>query len=1116
MITALFCDLVGFTATSEGADPEDVDRMLTAYFQAARSQIELHGGVVEKFIGDAVVGVFGVPLAHGDDPERAVRAALRIADDATRLQALNGAPLRLRIGINTGEALVRLDLDPGSGERFMAGDSVNTASRIQSVAPEMGVAVGEDTWRATSQRFDYSELPPAVLKGKAEPVRVFHAIAPRSSLGVDVARVQHGPFVGRAAELGAIVACLDRVVAGSRREVATIIGEPGIGKSRLVSELLAHVDTHPALVTWRQGRCLPYGSGIAFWALGEIVRGQAGILESDPTAVAIAKLDDVLPEGDERAWFRERLLPLLGIESGSSASREEQFTAWRRFLELLAAERPTVLVFEDLHWADEAMLTFLEDLAASPSGVPLLIVGTARPELLERRPGFPGTAEGAVRIDLQPLPPDVATTLLRDLVDGTAIAPRLLEPILERAAGNPLFVEEFIRLLRDQDLLRVVDGVTDVRDVAAIPVPDTIQALLAARIDALPAPTKAVLSDAAVVGKVFWGGAIAAMGGLTPADVRAALEVLTQRELIRPEPRSSMAGEEEYAFWHVLARDVAYAAMPRARRASRHVAVARWTEAMAGDRVEVVAQIVAHHYSTALELALAVGDDVLAAELRPLALGFLLMAGRSALSLDVPAALGLLERALVLAPAGHPDRAAVLDPYGQGLNHAGRYAEAVAAWEEAAELYRSGGSPALAGDVMGRMAAAFDYMGNPRSRSLLDEAVALLEPLGPTPQLATALRRLATRDVTESRFDEALIGLERAAAVGRACVFADERHATIFDATLRGWRGLVRVAQGDPAGSGDVEQSVERLTAAGDGRVALDFRINLASAESLFALPGEVLLRLEEALAFGRARGLRASLAWLETSINLARYDLGQLDAMLADESRIDAELAGQGATAVQLDLRAASLRARLLRGQDPGVERLAWMERTAREIDAPESWSAGLGTVAAVRLMLGEADEARRLLRELADRADVGTIWWFQLLPTLVRTAIDVGDLDLAQAILGHSEPQPLPSHECWVVAARAALHRARGELADAEAAYADAISRCEALEMLPDLAAVLLGHGQTLLDLGRPVEAREPLERAREIYRDLDAAPGLRDVDVAIQALETRSAGVGRGGAT
>ena len=1105
VITALFCDLVGFTATSEGADPEDVDRMLTRYFQVARSQIELHGGVVEKFIGDAVVGVFGVPVAHGDDPERAVRAALRIAEDAAGLKALHGAPLRLRIGINTGEALVRLDLAPGAGERFLAGDSVNTASRIQSVAPELGVAVGEETWRATRQRFDYAELPPAVLKGKAEPVRVFHAIAPRSSLGIDVTRDQASPFVGRELELDTLVAALDRAVAGRRLEFATIVGEPGLGKSRLVAQLLAHVDSHPLLVTWRQGRCLPYGSAISFWALGEIVKGQAGILESDPTSVAIAKLDDVLPDNDERGWLRERLLPLLGIGTGSSAGRDEQFAAWRRFLEVLAEQRPTVLVFEDLHWADEAMLAFLEELATERANLPLLVVGTTRPELLEGRPDFPGAAEGVVRIQLQPLPLEAATALLAELLDSSSLAPRLLEPILERSAGNPLFAEEFIRLLVDQDLLATADGLTDLRDGAELPVPDTIQALLAARIDALPAGPKALLGEAAVMGKVFWAGSIAAMAGRPPDDVAAALDVLARRELIRRQPRSSMAGEDEYAFWHVLARDVAYGAMPRARRASRHVAAAGWIESKAGDRIEDVAQILAHHHATALDLAIAIGDDHLAEGLRPAALRFLLLAGRSALGLDVPVALELLERALALAPRGHPDRAAVLAPYGEGLNNDGRYTEAIDAYEEALELLRADGKLPEAGTLMGKLSSAFDYTGDPRAAALAAGAVALLEPIGPTPELATALRRQATREIVASRFEEGLAGLDRAEAVGRACRFGRERDAVVFRSTLTGWRGLTRIAMGDLAGADDVNEAIASLTLAGDGRVAMDFRVNLAFSLANYIPSGPIMKVLEDALAFGRARGLRANLAWLEGGIVQCRWDTGEHDRLLVDAPRLDRELAEQGATALLLDLRCTVLRVDVLRGRDPGAERLAWIEQTARRTEAGESLVIGLGTVSAARIMLGDAPGATRLLTELVELEDIGTAWWVTILPTLMRTTVAAGDLELAARIHGRSPHPEVPSAENAIVAAIAALHEARGDHAAAADAYTDAVRRFEEMEVIPELAFALLGQGRTLTALGRPEEAWPAIERARATFADLRAEPVLRAIDTTVRSVAT-----------
>ena len=333
------------------------------------------------------------------------------------------------------------------------------------------------------------------------------------------------------------------------------------------------------LVTWRQGRCLPYGAGISFWALGEIVKAHAGILESDTVAVATAKLDGVLPTTDERAWFRERLLPLLGVGSGIEVERAEQFVAWRRFLEHLAAERPTVLVFEDLHWADEAMLAFLEELVERSPAVPLLVLATTRPELDDRRPGFPGASSRAIRVDLRPLPDGAAERLASSLLEAGSLAPSLRDAILEHAAGNPLFVEEFVRLLRDRDLLEPSDGSSPrLREGASLPVPESIQALLAARLDTLPPDQKQMLGDASVVGKVFWVGAVAAMGEREPLAVNVPSSSLGRREFVRPYERSSMGGEREYAFWHVLARDVAYAALPRAARASRHVAAATWIE----------------------------------------------------------------------------------------------------------------------------------------------------------------------------------------------------------------------------------------------------------------------------------------------------------------------------------------------------------------------------------------------------------------------------------------------------------------------------------------------------------------------------------------------------------
>ncbi|MCX6362915.1 MAG: AAA family ATPase, partial [Actinobacteria bacterium] len=380
-VTTLFCDLVGFTALSERNDPEVVDALLRRYYDAARRVVESYGGTVEKYIGDAVVAVFGVPTLHEDDPERAVRAGLRLVDEIDALPGIGGQAVEVRVGVNTGEALVRLDVDPASGKGFLTGDAVNVAARLQSAAPPMAVAVGESTHAATAQVFAYDACHPVSLKGKSKPLQAWIATAPLARTGAEL-RSFSSSFVGREEELAALQELLDAAGSGSTPQFALICGEPGIGKSRLLAELARRLDDRATPVTWRQGRCLPFGANVTFWALAEIVRSCAGVLESDGVARAEARLETVLPEGPDRDRLRSRLRPLLGLEA-EEASREENFAAWRQFLEGLAAAGPTVLVVEDLHWADEAMLAFMDYLAGSEASAPLLVLASARPEVLE-------------------------------------------------------------------------------------------------------------------------------------------------------------------------------------------------------------------------------------------------------------------------------------------------------------------------------------------------------------------------------------------------------------------------------------------------------------------------------------------------------------------------------------------------------------------------------------------------------------------------------------------------------------------------------------------------------------------------------------------------------------
>ena len=648
------------------------------------------------------MAVFGAPVAHEDDAERAVRSALRIIEAIEELNEQEPAlELQVRVGINTGEALVALGAKPEEGEGIVTGDVVNTAARLQSVAPVGSVAVGEQTHRTTSALFEYELLEPVSVKGKSGPLALWRAHAARSRFGTDITRAHTTPLVGRELEKSLLIGTLERAAQQRSVQLVTVIGEPGVGKSRLVGELFGYADSKPELTRWRQGRCLPYGEGITFWALGEIVKAEAGILESDSAEVAAAKLDSaVAQEESERQWLLQRLAPLVGVEAASPGERQELFTAWRRFLEGLAAGRPTVLVFEDLHWADEALLAFLEHLAEWAEGVPLLVLCTARPELYEQHPRWAGATRNATTINLSPLTDAETAQLVSALLTQTGLTDELERAIVERAGGNPLYAEEFVRLLRDRGLaLGAGNG------EAAIAFPDNVQALIAARLDTLAPERKSLLQDAAVLGKVFWAGALSEMGARDPQEVEQALHELSRKELIRSARTSSMEGEAEYAFWHALVRDVVYAQIPRAERARRHRAAAGWLEAKAGERVEDLAELLAHHYLAALELAQAAGEAEEAASLMASARQFLQLAGERALGLDTAHAEALLAQALTLAPPGDPERPRVLAAWAGAARQAARHSEAAHALREAIETFRRQGETLAAAQTTMTLAA---------------------------------------------------------------------------------------------------------------------------------------------------------------------------------------------------------------------------------------------------------------------------------------------------------------------------------------------------------------------------------------------------------------------------
>jgi tetratricopeptide (TPR) repeat protein len=829
---------------------------------------------------------------------------------------------------------------------------------------------------------------------------------------------------------------------------------------------------------------------VTFWALGEIVKAQAGILETDDPAVASAKIDDAVPAGPDRDWLRQRLRPLIGVEvsAGAGAEREELFAAWRTFLETVAEQSPTVLVFEDIHWADDAMLAFLEHLADRAEGVPLLLVATARPELFERHATFAAGLPNVNRINLAPLTDEETSRLVAGRL-GAAV-PQLQGPILEQAEGNPLYAEEFVRLLRDRDLLTESDGTVALRPGAEVPLPESIGALIAARLDTLPAERKAMLADAAVVGKVFWAGAVAAMGEREVADVNDAMRGLARKELVRAARHSSMAGETEYAFWHVLVRDVAYAQLPRASRAARHVAAAEWLDAKAGDRSEDIAEVLAHHYATALDLTRAAGRAEQASELQAQALRFLVLAGGKAMYLDVPTAMADFEKALSLTPPGHEARPEVLARFGEAARETGRNSEASTALEEATQSFRERGDLRAAARSMLTQFGVLQDLGDPRQWTILLEAAAMLEPLPPSQELLDVLARIAGNQINQGHDDEAL------ATAGRVLALATEHGLARPPLALR-TRGLGRVDRGDMGGFDDLREAIRLGIDAGGRGVPAAYN-DLAYALGMVEGPRAALDVMDEAIAFGAARGLTSAVDMLTAGTLGGLFEIGAFDATLrgAVESRRRAE--AHEDTWVLMFLITLEAMIHAMRGTSASVsDELDWLEQTSRRSEALQSIVPSLAASAVARASLGQMEASRALLVEVAELPGSGPFTSVSgALPALVRTAIQIGDLPLADRfVAASSSGHPYGQH--MILAARAAVDEGRGGLAVAADEYADAAHRWERFGVVPEEAFALLGQGRCLLGLGRSTEAMPVLQRARAMFERLGAIPALAETD-------------------
>ena len=683
-VTVVFSDVTGSTALGERLDPESLRRVMSRYFAAMRDVLERHGGSVEKFIGDAVMAVFGIPRLHEDDALRAVRAASEMRDALNELnaelEADFGVSLLVRTGVNTGEVVAG---DPSAGQTLVTGDAVNTAARLEQAAPPGQILVGETTLRLVRDAVEVESVEPMAIKGKAEPVPAFRltAVTPGAPA---VARHLGSPLVGRERELSLLRWAFDRVVGERTCHLVTVLGSAGVGKSRLVEEFLASAGDATVL----RGRCLPYGEGITFWPVVEVVRQAAAIGDGDSADVALAKVTGLVEAEDDAELVAARVGQVVGLVA-DSAVPEETFWGIRRLLEAVARRRPLVLLFDDVHWAEPTFLDLIEHLADWSRDAPLLVVCLGRQELLDLRPGWAGGKLNATSMLLEPLSAGECGALLENLLGRSDAVDEARARITDAAEGNPLFVEEMLAMLIDDGVLRRADGGWALAgDLAAVSVPPTIQALLAARLDRLDHEERAVIGPASVVGRVFYRGAVAELAPepLRP-QVGAHLMTLVRRELIRPHP-PEFRGEDTYRFRHILIRDAAYDAMPKEARAALHERFASWLERAAGERLREYEEIVgyhleqAHHYRAELgpldEAGRAVGER---------AGRFLAAPGRRAMARgDFRGAVSLLARAATLLRGRDQDRLGVLTDLGWALQESGEFDRCRAVLSEALEI----------------------------------------------------------------------------------------------------------------------------------------------------------------------------------------------------------------------------------------------------------------------------------------------------------------------------------------------------------------------------------------------------------------------------------------------
>ncbi len=965
-VTILFCDVTGSTSLGEQHDPEQLRLVMSRYYEEARAVLERHGGQVEKFIGDAVMAVFGIPVLHEDDALRALRAAFELRQAFVvlneELESAFGVRLGVRTGVNSGEVIAG---DPAQGHAFVSGDAVNVAQRLEAAAAEGEILIGEPTYELARDAISAEAVEPLQLKGKLERVAAYRLIDLTPG-ALPHARRFDSPMVGRNGELALLKDAFDRSVRGRSCHLFTVLGSAGVGKSRLVREALRDIgDQADVLVA----ACLPYGEGITFWPIREIVKQATGLTEEDPPAGALAKIVARLEGDDSPQLVAERVAGVIGVTEAVGPA-EEGFWGVRRLFEEIARQRPLIVVFDDLNWGEPSLLDLIEHVAEYAHDTPILLVCLSRPELLDARQSWSGGKKNATTIFLEPLSEQEGETLIDNLVGGVVLPAEVRERIQSASAGNPLFVEEMLSMLIDDALLHDEGGRwVAVGDLSGVRVPQSIQLLLATRLDQLETGERRILERAAVEGNVFHRGAVEALADEDErARVPGCLAGLVRKELIRPH-RATYAEEEGFSFRHPLIREAAYEALPKAIRGDLHERYVSWLEGRAGEADELLGYHLeqAFHYRSELGYVSAHDADVgiRAAEL-------LASAGRRALARgDVSAAVELLGRALALHGEDDDARLQLLPELGAALRESGQLTRAEEVLADVPERARRAGKPGIAlAALVERAALLFlsDPVQTDRLLEEIEEAVIGLDELGDDRALALAWTLIGLRFGLwrgriargEESLQRALVYARRAGdrhqeatILGQLC-FAAWQGPTPVPAAIDRCRAILAESGGDPL----IGASVTRYLAPLEAR-----RGHFVEARRL---ADKARATYEE---FGMQLQAQASTAFAWGDVELLA---GDYDAAERGLRRGWAALEQIGERGYSSSV--AAYLAQALYGQGR-LDEAEGFARRAQESTAPDDvWSQALsrGTLAKVLARRGSFGEADLLARDAVARLEV------------------------------------------------------------------------------------------------------------------------------------------------